>query len=461
MGKILIFLIAFFLVAEIIINSGVKKLPYFFAGILFFPLTINIWQHPPISIPRLVIYALLGTALFSKQNNNNVLKSYPFKTATGFLFIMLVCVSFFAPNGSDYSFFIMLDLFIKNFILLFLTFFYVRSMEDVFYIYNILLLFLFCFCIYGIWNFVTRQTEYYDFLSSTFYGKNIPRFYLSYTSRTRISSFAWHPIYYGLVLGIGLLLNVFLIIESKKSYIKNFYTVMLFLLILNLLLSNSRTPLLAFILGFTIVFVFCLNWKYKLRIIITNLIIFLSLIFFLPKSLNILAESFNTFSSQGSELNETGSSMEMRVRQLNASLNQFYKSPLVGNGFGYVGKRLQRSAGSDYDDFEGFESYLYKLLIEQGICGMVGNAVFFFSLFKFFYNSSRRKFNYKIAITSIAMLVTFLVFIFGTGDMGSFILFMSLLGINIKYIMLSEDNNLLSSEPATQEQPPNMNSIEI
>src|SRR5258706_16064575 len=143
MGKILFFFIAFILMLEIIHKQGVKKLPWFFAGIMFFPVTINIWADPPISIPRLVIYALLGTLFM--ENRAKEFKTYPFKFSTIFLFIMFFCISVFDRAGSISKIFKMSDLFIKNFAVMFLTYYYIRSVKDAIYIIKIILLFFFFF----------------------------------------------------------------------------------------------------------------------------------------------------------------------------------------------------------------------------------------------------------------------------------------------------------------------------
>ncbi len=277
-------------------------------------------------------------------------------------------------------------------------------------------------------------------MSSLFKGGfDVLDYFTLSTQRFRINSFAWHPIYYGFILSIAILLNLYIYYWKKdENQRKQFNIIMFFLLLINLLLTNSRTPLLAFFAGFSIFFLFAINWNFKFRIILSGCILVCLIVFFVPNSIKLFTESLNTFSSQGSEL--TGSSVEMRLNQLNASVKIFEKSPLTGNGFDYISEGLGYSSdpskSKSSDDFAGFESYFFKLLIEQGLCGMIGHAVLFISLFIFFYHSSRKKETIILSILNTAMLTTFLVFIFGTGDMGSFIFFMSIMGVTVKYTML-------------------------
>ncbi len=422
---------------------GIRKLPWFFAGILFFPLTINIWPSPPISIPRVVIYTFLGTVFWLPKDFGREFNKYPIKSGTIFLFFMLLLITLFDKNGDAAKFFKMLDLFIKNFLVMFLTYYYVRSEKDVKYIYKVILWFLFAFCLYGLSNFFTKTNEYYNFFVNVFNGNNLANLYMASTERFRISSFAWHPIYYGFILAIFLLLTVYLIYQKNSDRgNKAFNIVLFFLLAINLLLTNSRTPLLAFLLGYGIYFLFTGSLKYKIKIVLFSGFLVSLILFFLPNTVKIFTDSVNTFTSHGAELK--GSSIEMRLVQLNASLKQFNKSPITGNGIGYIKEGLGFSGdptlSTSDSDFAGFESYFFKLLIEQGLCGMVGNAVLFINLFAFFYHYARQKVSNEVGILSIAMLITFLAFIFGTGDMGSFILFMSVMGINMRYVMLLNES---------------------
>jgi O-antigen ligase len=443
MGKAIFFLFAAIIVFQIFRLQGVRKLPWFFAGILFFPLTINIWPSPPISIPRLAVYSLLATTLFRQKNWYKEYRAFPLKSSMLFILVMLLMVGIFSRINLFSKFFIPIDLFIKNFFVMFLTYYYVRSIDDINYIFKTILSFFVVFCIYGFANYLTERNQYYDFITDTFNAIDIPNYFMSYARRFRISSFAWHPIYYGFILALATLINIYVsFLREKKRNLKAFNLILFMLLLGNLFLTNSRTPLLAFVAGAAIVFLFAMNWRLKIRLIILCSVLVGSAAMVFPSVSKLFVESYKTFSDEGSELE--GSSVEMRLTQMNASLREFNKSPVLGNGFGYISQVLgfsaDKSKRNSDEDFAGFESYAYKLLIEQGLCGMVGNAIFFFALFAYFYKNMRKEKSHKISLLSISMLIVFLLFIFGTGDMGTFIVCMSVIGLNVRYaLILSED----------------------
>ena len=455
MGQILFFGIALLLVVQIFRQPGIKKLPWFFAGIMFFPLTVNIWPSPPISIPRLAVYSLFASTFFLHKDWYKEYKAFPLKSATFFLFIMLLLIGIFNPVDLFSRFFVPIDLFIKNFLVVFLVYYHIKSVEDAKYMFKVILNFFIVFCIYGLSIFITKENQYYTLISNTFGSIDIPNYFMGYLGRFRISSFAWHPIYYGFLLSIGIFLNIYFTFLQGDNKRMKWYNLILFLLLFsNLLLTNSRTPMIAFLGGAGILFLFGLNWRLKLQILIFGGIMGVATLATIPSASDLIVESINTFSDDGSEME--GSSLDMRITQMNASLNEFNKSPILGNGYGYIGRGLgysaDKSKSSSDEDFAGFESYSYKLLIEQGLAGMLGNLVFFISLFSFFYKKSKKEDVEKISLLTISMLIVFLIFIFGTGDMGTFIICMSVIGINVKLACLLNEQRIANNPEANTNQ---------
>ena len=149
------------------------------------------------------------------------------------------------------------------------------------------------------------------------------------------------------------------------------------------------------------------------------------------------------------------SSIEMREAQLAASIAVFNLSPIHGNGFEYISENLGFTRDKDTrtsdSDFAGFESYAYVLLIEQGLCGIVGNAVFFASLLFFQLRLYKKvtPFGKKLIVLNISILLTFLLFIFGTGDIGTFLFMNAIMGMNLKGIMLLRKPKNVIQEPSS------------
>jgi hypothetical protein len=331
------------------------------------------------------------------------------------------------------------DLFITNFLVLFLTYHYTRTINDLFRIFKVLLIFFLVFAIYGIINFLLKENVYYSFISNTYGGRDFGNAY-NLTERFRISSFAYHAIYYGLLLDVIILVATFLIINFRRNRLT--YFALLFLLFLNLFLVNSRTPIFSLAVGVAVFFLFGINFKQKILSITVGLLLIIGIFNFVPAAKQFLAATYDTFFSDGSDLE--GSSLEMREMQLAASLVIFNQSPVFGNGFNYIVEDLgysgEREKRNSDNDLKGFESYIYLLLIEQGMIGMLVNILFFialaiYSLKKYGETSILGK---KISILCFSTLLMFLSFIIGTGALNSFPFIMSFIGVCFKGIHLGQ-----------------------
>lgn len=305
------------------------------------------------------------------------------------------------------------------------------------------------FCIYGFVNYVQKTNTYFSLLTKAFNSYDYANVnMMSFVERFRISSFAWHAIYYGLLLLIGVLLCTFMIYNTKlKAKTKISYQILIALLLINLLMVNSRTPIVCLTIGISIYFMFGLSGKKKVQFVAISIILLFGWIVIKPNSAKIIWQSINIASDQKAEF-EDGSSIEMRSKQLQSSLSVFNKNPITGNGIYYIIDNLKYSPDQIRDeDFFGFESYIFELLIEQGICGIIGNLIFFTSLFLFFFKNVKKPLNAgrNIAIFSISLLAAFSVFIIATGELGSFTFFFSIMGINMKATGLYNDKAYLNS----------------
>jgi hypothetical protein len=441
MGKIFFDLLCLFLGRQIFFQKGYKKLVWFFAGILFVPETIILIDSPvSLTFPRILIIFLLISSLSKSKLFFRQFNYFPLKKGFIIIIIMTCCIGFLDSRLSlDKRAVRSFSFFLEFFSTSFLCYLHVRSLNDLIKLYKIILNFFLVFCIYGIFTYFTKFNDFHVFIAQSFASRDYASEQLASTvERLRITSFAWHPIYYGFIIGIAILMTL-MPLQIVRIYKRNnykYYAFILLLLVINLFLTNSRTPLFALVFGLAIFFLLALNANKKIKFGLFGLVFILMTFTFVPSANMLLSESMKTFTKNGSDLE--GSSLEMRNMQLAASVVQFSKSPIIGNGFNYIVEGLGFSSNVDKiksnQDFYGFESYSYKLLIEQGLVGMIGHFLFFLLLFKYFFNNSfnnksivRRRFG----VLNIAMTATFLLFIFGTGDLGSFKFFMSIMGINI------------------------------
>lgn len=457
MIRLLFLLILIGISFQIVRLKGSKKLPWFFAGILFFPQTIVFLEKPTFTFHRLIILVFLLSSFGDVSKLWKEFKAYPLKVPTLIVLASLVCICLADSHAGIFaSGFRLFFIFVENFLICFLVYFYVRTAQESLSLYRILITFFLFFTLYGLVNYLTGISEYNQIISKGFNTIDFANKYnLSGRDRSRISSFAWHPIYYGLLLGAVILLNIFLLnLKRFVTYRKYLYIFSLMLLTANLFLTNSRTPLVATVLGLTVYIMFGFRLGQRIKLIFAGIVVLIGVANLVPSAAKIWEQTINTFTSKGASIE--GSSIEMREMQMNASLVLFYAKPVFGHGFNYISEGMgYASDDSNKTDssFAGFESYVYKLLIEQGAFGILSNLYFFFSLFiiLFSYRQNKSKAVKSVKYFSIGVVCMFLVFIIGTGDMGSFIFIMSLLGVNIKLlnILTREEKMVKKQFPTT------------
>lgn len=457
MGKILFIFIALIFCYNIIVQKNEKKLYWYFAGILLFPSAILISVSPLVSFERLIMYTLLYVYLTNRQGLTSLNTIFPFKIPMIILFVLLLCVGIFDSRIVLFQkFYRPIIYYLESFFVFYLTYTYLRTLKDFFKVVRFLLNLFLVFALYGLFNYAFKTSPYHDFIFATYGGINLVSIALQGTldERSRISSFVWHPIYYGFLLSVAIQLMLF--VQAVSSQITLFsrrrIIMITILLVSNLLLVNSRTPIAALAVGLLFSFIFSASLASKFKIIFGGAILILIIMTFVPNRFDIIEKTANVFTSKSSQL--AGSSIEMRETQLLASLFIFYQQPLTGNGYNYIQEDLGFTTDVDErnsdSDFEGFESYGYKLLIEQGLCGIVGNLILFTSLITWLIRkrATVNLIGKKLIILGIAFLCTFFLFIFGTGDMRSFPVFMSIMGIIFKAVSLCIKNDHLTGDSA-------------
>lgn len=443
MGQYLFLLIAGIFVIQIIKRPATEKLIWFFTGILIFPQDIEFITSPSVTFPRLLIYTLLIVSYYQNKQFWLEFKNFPLRRSLLPLLILLLITGLADERLSlFYKVYRPLTYFFDRFFVIFLVFINVRSIPDLFRIYRNIFRIFILMSIYGMITYMLKTNPYADFINTAFGGTGLANVYMeSGMERFRISSFAWHAIYYGLLLAINVLMLTFYISFVKEGSRSAWllWTTMLLTLV-NLILVNSRTPVLSLGIGLGIFYLFAFTLKGKFKLALMGLLVLTSTYFFLPSSLNIVDQTIKTFTSKGAEV--SGSSLEMREIQFAASWLIFQKSPVTGNGFNYINEDLGYNRDEKLNvsdkDFAGFESYIYVLLIEQGLCGIIGTVMYFASII-IFHVKLRKGIGFvgkKLIYLNIAITVAYFLFILGTGELGSLFYFNCIVGLNLGGIIL-------------------------
>ncbi len=465
MGKVVFFLIAFLFLYKIYTcKSNSDKLSWYFAGIMFFPHSVALLQSPLLTFPRLIILWTLFVAAFQIPNLSVRIKRFPFKKSLALLFVLLLMIGLFDDRLSLFlKFYRPVIYFVENFIILIIPFLFMTSVKEVRTLFRRILLFFAVFAFYGLVTFFIKSNPYHTFISQSFGSIDYAMKTMENVAgvRSRVSSFSWHPIYYGLLMVYNILIMFFLKTTFNiRRFGLNYFWIFLLIAFANLLLVNSRTPILALLMSGFLFYMLSTSLFQKMKILFTSVIVAFFCILLVPQVSKIIEESLNLLSGANTNLQEASSSIEMREVQLAASLIVFSEKPLTGHGFAYISEGLgysgDKESRTSSSDFYGFESYSYKLLIEQGMFGIIGNIFLFFSMFTFFiriFLSAQSDLSKRLAVLSVSFLVGFLLFIFGTGDLLSFTVTFSLIGLLVRTIYIEE--NRISSKKLNLRTIPN------
>ena len=461
MEKIIFYIIAGFLAIMIFRSPNEKKLYWVFISLLLFPRTIVFSKTPFICFPVFILSVLYLDFLIHFKKTYKSFKQFPLRVPLLIFFFCLFLVSFFDTKLDFYlvlykPFYFLLE----NFWPAFFAYCCIKTLKGVERTLDVVLSLLFICSVFGICNKIMDVNVYTAYISKIFDTIDFGNYYTTVKdTRFRISSFTWNPMYYGIVVALGILISIFYLTAFKLKRPKMIFCVVtLILLVINLFLVNSRAPVISLLAGLGVYYLFGLELNNRLIVMAILCAGFVVFTITFPGKFQLLTSSFRSLSS--GETDVKGSSLSMRVMQLKNSLRVFSTSPISGKGFDYIEKELGYTGQFGQNNhvarhFGGFESYAFKLLIEQGLMGIIANLVFFSALFAYLFNMKERlnPIGKKYVFFTISLLVCFLLFIFSSGDLYSFSFFMLLLGINIGAI------NLCLKDVEEEKELPQKNSV--
>ena len=133
-------------------------------------------------------------------------------------------------------------------------------------------------------------------------------------------------------------------------------------LALGTILSGSKAPIISIMIGFLPLLK--LKWIAHVKVILPLAII---AILAVPIAKNVYEDLYMAITAENYYDYQGGSSFAMRKMQLDVSLKEFSKSPIIGNGTKYLAQ------AQDYYGAEllGAESIWFGLLIENGCLGII------------------------------------------------------------------------------------------
>lgn len=428
--KIVFLIILVLLGVYILRKKGEERLYIFLVGILFFPSVLPIPSKGLPSHRFLDVCFLLSIWI---HNRKSITYHIPLATISILLLISHLCTGYFDDRISLFSkIWKPIINYINTFLLLYLGYFTSISNRDWNTLLNKISVLINIVCLYGLFTLAIK-TDIYANLVSEISG-SISDFSPTNPARTRIGSFLFVSHIFAYFCCVWTIIFVYMSLHRKlqKKYI---YT--LILLSVCLLLSGSRSSLLATFLGIILLIVLTKPLSKILKYTCIGFIFCLPLtqISSVQKKMSFLSDMFQEGGGKTG-----GSSLSMREQQLDISLYFFNKSPIWGNGFDYFGEVLSdntTASNSEAKGLLGAESYYFILLIDRGAVQIV--LIFlFFLLLTYYFISNKKEFPKENSL-ALSLLVSFIFVSMVTGNTSKWEYVFPIIGIflnknNIKQI---------------------------
>jgi hypothetical protein len=313
-----------------------------------------------------------------------------------------------------------------------------KKESDTYYFAKVILVCFILMGVYGIFCYTTELNLYVTVLSVLF-RKDDNNAVFAGTERAglvgRIQSTTFHPMLWSVLLIMVLYTSFIFFKNKKKSILIGFVPLTLF----NLFVCGVRSGIIALFAGSLLLFSRT-STKFKL-------IVFSSLMILLLMGID--TSIFGKYQDYvesivylgNSEKNIGGSSLNMRLSQLGGAIDLWEKGGvLFGNGFGwcdnYYGKK------GDHPVLFGFESIIFKVIIDSGFIGILIWTWLFYSMYRLnntYCNSEDEKYKKDYIIIN-CLIVSYIVFTVVTGIFGLnfFLIFVVLAIKNISFKLKNE-----------------------
>ncbi len=175
----------------------------------------------------------------------------------------------------------------------------------------------------------------------------------------RISSCFLHPMTYALFLGLSMIY-----IFALREKIGNIFFILVFSLITASIFTCGVRSVIG---GIAIPIIYYLLKSRKIKILIYASTVLVALYYIISLTPE-LSDYLSSILDSGSN-NVTGSSLEMRLDQLNSCLDEFSSNILFGKGYGW--SHYYMEIKGKHPQLLAFESLVFVVLCNSGICGVI------------------------------------------------------------------------------------------
>jgi len=286
---------------------------------------------------------------------------------------------------------------------------------------------------FGVLNYLTMHAEFVNAVtvgrtSSIYEGVSLGDVGME-SDRFRVKSMFRSPFDYGFVCAAILLLHIHGFFKGYES--KRTFQIAVGCCLFGVILCGCRTVWIASLISVSIYFL----WGFPLsRTSVAGLLIlYCSLISYysVPEVSEKIDSVTDIFSDNPTV---SGSSLELRMIQFTTVMIHVHPHEIFGQGKGYYGKYLFDSGEADRDLY-GIESVIFSYILERGFFGLI--LWFSFYVLIFIYFKKHRQRYRRLTGLGVSILMLYVLYSIGTGELGSVYPTMLLLGFVIKAIKAS------------------------
>lgn len=425
--KYIVFAFLFFCCYKIFKEKGINKFIWFITGMLM----INSSYSPIIqSNSHYTLAITFFFSLFFDSSFKISLKNYPI---TGLSIIILITYILIALSCNWQPIHLSIYNAILNysisFFMLFTGYYAISNNKDYDLFIKKMKPILLITAIYGLICYILKDNPYNKLIGISDIGINYDFFETNRGYRIAAFSKTSNPHAH--------LLTVlsFVIINRERN--KFTYTLVI-LSLLNLLLSDSRAPLADLIILVISYFLLTKGLSRKIKTICAGGVILLLLMqipFISTFTDKLVMKITDTFAAEG-ETEVTGSSIALRLTQIESAWQYFIQKPFFGHGFGFYTEKIFIAKTSN-NGLWGMESYLLWLLVEQGIFMIILAFLFYSKILSCIIKYNHISY-YKVPLT-LAIVLIFHILLNRPTDVYEY--FLPFIGIGIKLLQINKQGN--------------------
>lgn len=430
-------------------SSGIKRLCFYFLGILYVPATIDIIPQSMFMGHYFYVSMFILSMIIYNEFKLKTFTSCPLFSIIGWVFISYLLIGLFDERiSTPLSIYRAIHAFCGSYFLFYLGWVSINQKDrkykflgsipghdgDYSILFRTILPLTLLMTLYGLYTGLTHTNPILDAvgLEDRFLMESNEGTYREF----RVTAMCISSSVYGLACATLFLCSFFTI--KRKTALR---WLALGLLLINLTLCATRAAIIPFIIG---LFVFIIIHKGITGFLRTLIIIIVAALFILPLLLpsyvtDYLSQVADSISdvilpSESGSSKYGGSSLDAREIQIVTAMEYLKEKPFFGHGFGYYGEVL--SQGEKVEGLLGMESYLCFMGVERGLVNFCTEIIFYICCFYYFIKN--RVYNKLYADLGIGLLTMFIPFLLFAWVGGCWFFFMPILGYMAKVVSLSK-----------------------